>query len=175
MPGDELEEEDDTPATPRPGKGKRGTSAAGEGRSSSKSKSKPGTTKSASASKKPPVSKFAALRHSAYKALFGWLDPKFKRNGKKLLASSSIVWKFMVSCSSVVRLLMRLTQQQLCYGIRSGTRILPDCWRHLHASCWLAPLYSLKSLAYACLLPRHSPNTHPARRFPCCCGLLQLW
>jgi hypothetical protein len=85
------------PGTPGPSKSKRRTSEAAGERSSSKTKSKPGAGKSAAASKKPPVSKFAALRHSAYKVLFGWLDPKFKRNGKKLLASSSVLWKFMVS------------------------------------------------------------------------------
>ncbi|WIA14495.1 hypothetical protein OEZ85_003017 [Tetradesmus obliquus] len=96
LAGDDSEEdaeEPDTPATQK--KGKRSSEAAG--RSSGKLKGKSSTAKAAlAAAKKAPVSKFAALRHSTYKALFGWLDPKFKRNGKKLLASNNVLWRFMV-------------------------------------------------------------------------------
>jgi hypothetical protein len=98
--GDESEEEEaDDPDTPGKGKkSKRGAETAGRSSGKSKGKSLTASAKAAlAASKKPPVSKFAALRHSAYKALFGWLDPKFKRNGKKLLSSNSVLWKFMVS------------------------------------------------------------------------------
>jgi hypothetical protein len=92
---DEDADERDTPGMQK--KGKRSSETAG--RSSGKGKS--GLAKAAlTAAKKPPVSKFAALRHSTYKALFGWLDPKFKRNGKKLLASNKVLWRFMVSCIS---------------------------------------------------------------------------
>jgi hypothetical protein len=98
---DAEDAEDDVESPGKAKKGKRHTSDAAEGRSASKakgnSKSLTASAKAAlAASKKPPVSKFAALRHSAYKALFGWLDPKFKRNGKKLLASNSVLWRFMV-------------------------------------------------------------------------------
>jgi hypothetical protein len=103
LAGDELEEEvDDDLDTPgKAKKGKRGAETAGRSPGKSKGKSLSASAKAAlAASNKPPVSKFAALRHSAYKALFGWLDPKFERNGKKLLASSSVLWKFMVRMSS---------------------------------------------------------------------------
>lgn len=98
MPADDDEDEedgnDDEESPGKAGKGKRRTSdAAGKG----KGKSLTASAKAALASsKKPPISKFAALRHSTYKALFGWLDPKFKRNGKKLLASNNVLWRFMV-------------------------------------------------------------------------------
>uniref|UniRef100_A0A383VUJ6 PAS domain-containing protein n=1 Tax=Tetradesmus obliquus TaxID=3088 RepID=A0A383VUJ6_TETOB len=93
---EDAEENADEPDTPgKQKKGKRRSEAAG--RSSGKFKGKSSTAKAAlSAAMKPPVSRFAALRHSAYKALFGWLDPKFKRNGKKLLASNNVLWRFMV-------------------------------------------------------------------------------
>jgi hypothetical protein len=97
--GDGSDEEDaDDPESPGKGKkGKRGTEAAGRSSGKFKGKSLTASAKAAlAASKKPPVSKFAALRHSVYKALFGWLDPKFKRNGKKLLTSNSVLWRFMV-------------------------------------------------------------------------------
>jgi hypothetical protein len=100
--GDDGEDgEDDVELPGKAKKGKRRTSDAAEGRSSAKAKGKKSLTESAkaalAAAKKPPVSKFAALRHSTYKALFGWLDPKFKRNGKKLLASNKVLWRLMVS------------------------------------------------------------------------------
>jgi hypothetical protein len=94
---EEDADEVDSPSKHR--KGKPGSETAG--RSSGKSKGKSCSAKAAlTAAKKPPVSKFAALRHSTYKALFGWLDPKFKRNGKKLLTSNIVLWRFMVSCIS---------------------------------------------------------------------------
>jgi hypothetical protein len=98
--GDESEEEEaDDPDTPGKGKkGKRGAETAGRSSGKFKGKSLTASAKAAlAASKRPPVSKFTALRHSAYTALFGWLYPKFKRNGKKLLSSNSVLWKFMVS------------------------------------------------------------------------------
>eukprot|EP00878_Enallax_costatus_P025839 GHUV01027676.1.p1 GENE.GHUV01027676.1~~GHUV01027676.1.p1 ORF type:complete len:1421 (+),score=378.88 GHUV01027676.1:621-4883(+) len=49
-----------------------------------------------SSSKKPPLTKFQAFRKLAYKRCFGWLDPKFRMNGKKFIANSTVVWKFMI-------------------------------------------------------------------------------
>lgn len=34
-----------------------------------------------------------------HKALFGWMDPKIKKNGKKLLGSNAVTWRFMVRSS----------------------------------------------------------------------------
>ena len=66
-----------------------------EGRSSGKAKAKSGS--GGKANKKPPITGFTLWRKVAYKKLFGWLDPKFKLNGKKLVADSTVVWRFMVS------------------------------------------------------------------------------
>lgn len=67
---------------------------AGAGRSSTKLKSK--TAAAAKTSKRPSVGGFAAFRKRASKVLLGWLDPRFRRNGKKLVPSNTILWKFMV-------------------------------------------------------------------------------
>ncbi|WIA34679.1 hypothetical protein OEZ86_012993 [Tetradesmus obliquus] len=33
---------------------------------------------------------------AVHKALFGWMDPKIKKNGKKLLGSNAVTWRFML-------------------------------------------------------------------------------
>lgn len=39
---------------------------------------------------------FAKFKHDVYKKLFGWMDPRFHRNGKKLEGNSFAVWQVMV-------------------------------------------------------------------------------
>jgi hypothetical protein len=95
--GDDDDCEDGDDDVESPGKAKKDKRGTSDAASKPKGKSLTASAKAAlAAAKKPPVSKFAALRHSAYKALFGWLYSKFKRNGKKLLPSNSVLWKFMV-------------------------------------------------------------------------------
>jgi hypothetical protein len=119
--GDE-DGEDDLESPGKGKKGKRGTESAGRSSGKSKGKSLTASAKAAlAASKKPPVSKFVALRHSAYKALFGWLDPKFKRNGKKLLTSNSVLSRFMVRFVRLWHAMPALTTllwlaQNICCG-----------------------------------------------------------
>lgn len=64
-------------------------------RSAAKSKQK--GSNSSKPSRKSKLKGFALAKKLAYKKVFGWLDPKFKMNGKKLIANSSVVWRFMVS------------------------------------------------------------------------------
>lgn len=82
--------------------GRKALRAAKEGRSSGRvgakargSSSKAGAA-AAAAAKKPPASALGRLGKALRKRLTGWLDPKFKRNGKKLLPSSAIIMRFMV-------------------------------------------------------------------------------
>lgn len=82
-------------AKPSASKLKRSTSEdklrSGSGKA--KGKSAKGATQ-----KKPCLTGFALFRRNAYKHLLGWMDPKFKRNGKTLIADSRVVFKIMVSC-----------------------------------------------------------------------------
>eukprot|EP00882_Tetradesmus_deserticola_P023312 GHRQ01025365.1.p1 GENE.GHRQ01025365.1~~GHRQ01025365.1.p1 ORF type:complete len:265 (+),score=90.28 GHRQ01025365.1:613-1407(+) len=96
--GDESVEADDLNSPGKP----RGTEASG--RLSGNTKGKASAAKAAlAASKRTPISGLARLRHSAYKAMFGWLDPKFQRNGNKLLANSNVLWRFMVRGEAACR------------------------------------------------------------------------
>lgn len=93
---DHQSDDDDGPNTPR--EPKRSASAS---RATGQAKAKAGTGGSSKTTAKRKPTGFAAYKHSLHKLLFGWLDPKFKRNGKKLLSSSSVLWRFMV-CSLAV-------------------------------------------------------------------------
>lgn len=75
-------------------KSKAGKSAADKGKNGTKSK----LTRSSSRNRtQPHEHKHHGLGSRLYKLLFGWLDPKFRLNGKKLITNSSILWKFTVS------------------------------------------------------------------------------
>lgn len=62
---------------------------------------KKGAASTNKVSKKAPLTGWPLFKKTLYKKLFGWLDPKFKMNGKKLVADSRIVWRFMVSSIAV--------------------------------------------------------------------------
>jgi hypothetical protein len=68
------------------GKGKKGSKGAGSKNSSN--------DKSGQSPK--PHTGLGALQ----KALFDWMDPKVKKNGKKLLGSNAVTWRFVVSCDT---------------------------------------------------------------------------
>jgi hypothetical protein len=66
----------------------------------------------------------------------GWLDPKFKRNGKKLLASTSVLWKFMVSEA------VKQPQQTILSGCLALGTSLRECF-NLLCFCHGAPVQRL--------------------------------
>lgn len=59
--------------------------------------SRRGASSNKSSRQKLPLTKNQELRNSTYKRMFDWLSPTFKMNGKKLIANSTVVWRFMVS------------------------------------------------------------------------------
>lgn len=73
-------------------------------------------------SKKRTGTGLARLQKAAYKFLFGWLDPKLKRNGKKIIADHQVLVKFMVS----------VAESEDCVQIHKLCQsIVLDLW-HLH-------------------------------------------
>lgn len=96
LPADSSEEEEE--GSPRGGHGKHRSAKVDaedkEWRSNGKMKGKSAGPK---AGQKLPLSNQAHLFKQVHKFLFGWMDPHFKRNGKKLVADSSVIFKFMVS------------------------------------------------------------------------------
>ena len=87
-------EDDDQGNVQRSSRRKAADSKEKEGRASGRLKGK----STAAKTDKVQLTGFALVRKTVYKKLFAWLDPKFKRNGKKLIPDSNVVWKFMVSC-----------------------------------------------------------------------------
>ena len=87
---DDDDEGGDEPTDNADGKKGRRTSGTNMGRPGRRSEAK----------QKKQRTGFAKFRHNAYKKLFGWMDPQFRRNGKKLEGNSSAVWWVMVSLTS---------------------------------------------------------------------------
>lgn len=87
-------------STDEEGDNHKHTSKTRSGKASAREKEPAASTKG-KPSRKPALTGFARVQKVAFKYLFGWLDPKFKRNGKKLIADNQVVFKFMVSYLSL--------------------------------------------------------------------------
>lgn len=99
---------------------------------------------------KTEASKKRRLFYDAvYKTLFGWMDPKVKINGKKLVGTSAVIWRFMVRyvCS-----LGNTWQCKLHHCIQYSGGCMPAaaCW-HVNACSTCACTYST-CLTYMCML-----------------------
>eukprot|EP00879_Flechtneria_rotunda_P009748 GHRR01010197.1.p2 GENE.GHRR01010197.1~~GHRR01010197.1.p2 ORF type:complete len:816 (+),score=239.63 GHRR01010197.1:4977-7424(+) len=99
---DEEEGEDEE----RPGR--KGINKEGHSSGKGKGKSKSGSDNK---KKKPQLTGWPLFKKTLHKKLLGWLDPQFKRNGKKLLPSTSIIWRFMIP------LLLWVSAVVVIYGI----------------------------------------------------------
>ena len=73
--------------------GERPDKAKSKGRDGKGGKSKKSAAEIKAAAKR---ARHATLSYRLHKKVFGWMEGKFKINGKKLVPNDYVIWKFMV-------------------------------------------------------------------------------